>query len=236
MTDEGASLIENYIPQEGVRYPMVRASNAAYGIRGYPTVYFIGPDGKVLSSDGGIPEKDVIEDALRSVTLLPDLPDGSIFSRIRKDWQKRDFADVLETVEKELACAERLEPDEKAALEKLKADLDKMQARAEKKIGELAQGPDYYKAQVQLEAITSEWKGRELEAKAEAVLDKFDEDDGIKAEIRAGAALAHLEQKYDTSRSSQKRKLVEALQKFRKRFDGTHAAERATQLVVVLSR
>ena len=56
---------------------------------------------------------------------------------------------------------------------------------------------------------------------------RFAKSSVIKKEINASKALAKLEAKYDPSRISQRRKLVEGLRKFAAKYEGTYAGEQA---------
>ena len=235
MTDEGSGLIEKYIPQYDVLYPMVRASNKDYGVSGYPTFFLVGPDGKVLSTGHGVPKAAAIGEALRNVSLLPDLPTGGVFSAILRDWKKRRFAKVLDRVEGELE-KEKLAGEQRGALEKLEERLEKMQTSAGKRIEKLKGGPDYYAAHEALSQIEDEWDGRELAEQAATVLDTFDRDPVIKTEVRAGAALAKLRDQYDPSSIGPRRKLTSSLETFLKRYADTHAAGQAKILIASLRR
>ena len=56
---------------------------------------------------------------------------------------------------------------------------------------------------------------------------RFAKSSVIKKEINASKALAKLEAKYDPSRISQRRKLMEGLRKFAEKYKGTYAGEQA---------
>ena len=94
-----------------------------------------------------------------------------------------------------------------------------------------AEGPDYLRARATLDRIKKDWRGFPAAADADAALKRFAKDSAIKKEISASKALAKLEAKYDPSRISQRRTLMEGLRKFAKRHEGTYAGEQARKKV-----
>ena len=97
MSDEQEGKIEaTFIDGLGAKYPMAKIKKGdtqAYGIRFYPSVYCIAPDGKVHSvPEDRMPSEAVIEKLLEDVSLAPKLPDDSRYGPVRKMWEKREYS------------------------------------------------------------------------------------------------------------------------------------------------
>lgn len=233
MSDEQEDKIEEtFIKTLGAKYPMVKidaSSTKDYGIRFYPSYYCIAPDGTVFSvPDDRCPSEAQIEELLQSVTLVPKLPDDSRYAPIARMWENKDHDKLRDYLEKMLA-QENLDADMRAVFETQQAELTKRAEKQLERVASYAAGPDYFAAEQKLETIEKDWKGFAAADKAEEVLKQFKKDSDIKKEIKAGKELAKLYEKYDASSMVQARKLNEALQKFVKRYEGTHAAEQAKQ-------
>lgn len=226
VSQETESVLESYVAEKGAKYPIVRATNggAKYGISGYPTYYVLSPDGEVLEPDGRVPSDAWLEKALKEVVLVPKLPGDSRFDPLRKAWEKSDYQKIDEYLTKMLS-AEDLDQELRAVFEKQRADFDAMVARTETRVGSLAQGPDYWRAEQKLEQLAKAFDGLPLEERIEAVLDRFEEDEAIKKEISASRMLEKITSRFDPSKVSQRRKLVEALEQFEQRYAGMHAAK-----------
>jgi len=103
------------------------------------------------------------------------------------------------------------------------------------RIGKLGAGPDYAAAEVQLEKIGKQWKGLPPADAAQKELARFGSDPAIKKELAAGRALQKLKAGFDASKGSQRSKLIDALQQFRKKYDGTYAASQAEKDITQLA-
>ena len=231
MSDEPEGLIEDtFITKLGAKYPFVKAKgcNDKYGVNAFPTVYVIDAEGLVHGE--GVPDEALIEKLLADVSLAPKLPDDVRYEPLRAMWDKHDFAKVRDYLDKQLA-----QPNLDAAMREVfdaqKAELTKRTDAQQKRIERLGAGPDYAASSDQLERIMKEWKGFPPEAAAKKELDRFAADAAIKKELSAGKALQKLVASYDTSRAAQVRKLAVELDKFRKKYEGTHAAKQAEAMI-----
>jgi hypothetical protein len=112
-----------------------------------------------------------------------------------------------------------------------KAELTKKADAQVKRAEKLGAGPDYAASSDQLERMMKDWKGFPPEAAAKKELDRFATDSTIKKELSAGKALQKLCAGFDTSKAAQKRKLAVELDKFRKKYEGTHAAKQAEEMI-----
>ncbi|TDJ69084.1 MAG: redoxin domain-containing protein [Planctomycetota bacterium] len=104
VTNESASLVDPTIAKNGITYPigMVKgkAADAAYGVKGFPTVVLVGPDGVVLSKKRH-PEAE-IKEALKRAVLIPTL-EGRQYSSINKLIKKKSLGKAWKSIESMLA-------------------------------------------------------------------------------------------------------------------------------------
>ena len=231
MSDEQEGKIEaTFIDGLGAKYPMAKIKKGdtqAYGIRFYPSVYCIAPDGKVHSvPEDRMPSEAVIEKLLEDVSLAPKLPDDSRYGPVRKMWEKREYS-KLDAYLGRMLQADKLDADMREVFAEQQALLTKKAAKQAARVRDLAQGPDYLAARSSLEQIKKQWRGFDAAERAADELKRFSKDAGIKKEIAASKALAKLEGKYDPTRIAQARKLRDALRKFAEKYDGTHAGAQA---------
>lgn len=238
VSDEDEGKLEEYVKTKSPGFAIVRAPGAmeSFGGRFYPSFFTIGADGTILTTpEERIPSNEQIEEALASVVTLPDLPDDSRFSALRKDYEKRRFKKVAEYFDRMLA-QETLDLELRMILEAQRARfLVQMQAQIDR-IEKLQEGPDYRAASRQLEALSRDYKGLPVGAAADAALARFEKDATIKKEIAAGDALAKLLERFDQTKSGDRKKLLDGLQQFRKKYKGTRAAEDAARQLSEISR
>ncbi len=231
MSDEEEGKIEaTFIDGLGAKYPMAKIKKGdtqAYGVRFYPSVYCIAPDGKVHSvPEDRMPSEAVIETLLEDVSLAPKLPDDARYGPLRKMWEKREYS-KLDAYLGRMLQVDKLDADMREVFAEQQALLTKKAAKQAARVSDLAQGPDYLAARSSLEQIKKQWRGFDAAERAADELKRFSKDAGIKREIAAAKALAKLEGKYDPTRIAQARKLSDALRKFAEKYDGTHAGAQA---------
>lgn len=231
MSDEQEDKIEKtFIDDLGAKYPMAKIKKSdtqAYGIRFYPSVYCIAPDGTVHSvPDDRMPSEATIESLLEDVSLAPKMPADSRYDPVRKMWEKGDYR-RLDAYLAKMLQADKLDVEMREVFASQQELLEKKASKQTARVTSVAQGPDYLRARETLEKIAKEWKGFAAADAATAELKRFSKDSEIKKEIAASKALAKLEAKYDPSRISQRRKLMEALGKFADKHRGTYAGEQA---------
>jgi hypothetical protein len=219
-----------FVDQLGAKYPIVKVAEkdvAPYGLKFFPSVYVIDPDGNVFSvPDDRMPSEQQIEELLKRVTLSPKMPDDPRYDPLRALWKKGEFVKVKEFLDKNLA-APNLDAGMKEVFTQQREQLGKRQTSAMTRVTSLGAGPDYADAEDQLEKIEKQWKGLEPAAAAAKEKARFATDATIKKELTAGRALQKLLGQFDVGKSAQRKKLAEALQAFRKKYEGTHAAKQA---------
>ncbi|MEO0481616.1 MAG: hypothetical protein AAF196_19265 [Planctomycetota bacterium] len=230
VSDENESLLTNYITEKGVKYGIQRANGALslYGGRGYPTFVMIAPDGTVAQYNG-VPSEELIEEKLAEVTLAPEMPEGSAFKKLRQAWEREDYAKVQKELSKGL---EKHGPGEEfhQVFTGLQESFDRLIESTTNQVRSLAEGPDYYRSFKRLTVIAEKFEDLEVGDLAEEELDRFDDDDGIQIEIKAGQAVDAVAQRYDISKNSDRKKLIKACEQLMEKFEGTQAAERARVL------
>jgi hypothetical protein len=235
--DEGA-IQKVFVDQLGAKYPIVKieqGGSAPYGIRGYPSVYVLAPDGTVWSTpEEHLPSDDQIEELLKTVSMAPKMPDDPRYEPLRGLWKKGEFGKVRDYLDKNLA-APNLDAAMKEVFTAQRAEFDKRLTAATARVKKLGEGPDYAAAEDSLEKVEKQWKGMEPATAAAAEKARFLTDAKIKKELTAGRALQKLLAANDASKASGRKKLGEALQQFRKKYEGTHAASQAEQKITQLA-
>jgi hypothetical protein len=235
--DEGA-IQKVFVDQLGAKYPLVKikaGDKAPYGIKFYPSVYVIDPDGNVFSTpEERMPSEQQIEELLQRATLAPKMPADARYDPLRALWKKREFVKVRDYLDKNLA-APNLDAAMKDVFTAQRAEFDKRQQGAMKRIESLGAGPDYAAAEDQLESIEKQWKGLEPSTAAAAARARFSADPAIKKELAASRALQKLLASFDMSKSSAKKKLIPELEKFAKKHEGTHAGKQAASKLAALN-
>ena len=231
MSDEQEDKIEKtFIDGLGAKYPMAKikaADTQKYGIKFYPSIYCIAPDGTVHSVPADrMPSEAAIEVLLEDVSLAPKMPEGSRYDPVRKMWEKGDYR-RLDAYLGKMLQADKLDAEMRDVFASQQELLAKKAAKQAARVASVGEGPDFLRARATLERIQKEWKGFPAAAAAAAELKRFARDSKIKKEIAASKALAKLESKYDPSRISQRRKLMEGLRKFAEKHRGTYAGEQA---------
>lgn len=231
MSDEQEDKIEKtFIDGLGAKYPMakIKASDTQkYGIKFYPSVYCIAPDGTVHSvPEDRMPSEATIEQLLENVSLAPKMPEDSRYDPIRKMWEKGDYR-RLEAYLAKMLQAEKLDAEMRDVFAAQQQELQKRAEKQRARVKKLADGPDYLRARETLDRIKKEWKGFPAADDAEAELKRFSKDANIKKEIAACKALQKLQAKYDPSSIAQRRKLMAGLRKFADKYEGTYAGAEA---------
>ena len=233
MSDEEEGKIEKtFIDTLGAKYPMVKikpGDTQKYGIKFYPSVYCIAPDGTVHSvPDDRMPSESVIEELLQNVSLAPKMPDDSRYSPVRSMWEKKQH-DKLRDYLTRMLGADNLDAEMRDVFTAQQSELEKRAKKQVERVKKVGLGPDFLSAKTALEKIQKEWSGFEAADAAKDELARFAKDATIKKEIAASNALQKILGKYDPNKISQARKLKGALLKFAEKNAGTHAGEEAAK-------
>lgn len=234
MSGEDEKAIQGiFVDQLGAKYPLVRIDKKdveGYGIKFYPSVYVIDPNGNVHSvPDDRMPSDSQIEDLLKTATLAPKMPADSRYDPLRSMWKKSDFAKLRDYLDKMLA-----QPNLDAAMRDVftaqKLTLTKKADGQVARVEKLGAGPEYVAAEDQLKRIVKDWPTFPAAEAARKMLERFAVDVAIKKEMAAERALQKMLGGYDTSKPKDVKKLLPELEKFTKKNTGTHAAKQAEEM------
>lgn len=219
-----------FVDQLGASYPLVRVAKAdvaAFGIKFYPSVYVLDPKGNVFSvPEDRMPSDSQIEELLKGVKHGPRMPDEARYDPLRALWQKGDLLKVRDYLDKNLA-APNLDAGMKDVFTSQRAGIDAREQKALARVEALGKGPDFAVAEAALEKLERQWKGLPPADAAAKERARFVADAAIKKELVAGRALQKLLSQFDASKQAQRKKLIEELERFGKKYEGTHAAKKA---------
>ena len=233
VSDEAESLLEDYVNDKQPAFPIVRARGARndYGVQGYPNFYTIGADGVILTTpEDRIPDGDTIEEALRSVRTVPDMPKGTRYDRLRRFYEKKDFKKYRDNLAK-LVAEENLVAADREVIEQLAAAFDEDMKKQSARVEKYAVDEDAYRGHKRLSGLAKRYAGLPPGDAASAALQKFKTDKHLKAEVSAGKMLDKLIRRYPKSKSSNRRKLEKALIDFSLKYRSTMAGKRAKQIL-----
>lgn len=225
VSDEDVDLIDKYVADKGVEYPIAHLSSDAFekaiGVEGFPHSAILDPKGELAwsghpaSSDG--PLGTHIKGSKRT-ELLP-----KALASVEKLLDKEDFSGAHGELKK-LSEAGGLAQAETAAANGLLQYLEAQADRLWKKGAAALEAGDYYGASNAFTRLVGEYKGIGPAGDAAAKLDEFKKDAAVGEEIKAGAKLAEvdaLKQAHDYDKAYKAYRSVAA------KFKGTKAADRA---------
>lgn len=228
VSDEEESLIQDvFLTKLGSKHPWVRIKpsvDALYGVGGFPTVVVVDAFGKIVQE--GMPSEAVLERLLQDVSLVPKMPDEPRFAPLRAAWEKTDYLKVRDLLTR-LAAEPKLDEATKTLVASQQEELQKRTDRVMARIEELGASTDFAMADEKLERIVATWKGLPPADAAKKALAAIAANPTAKKELGAAKSLAKLRTQFDPSRIAQRRKLIEELAKFAKKYEGTKAAAEA---------
>lgn len=228
VSDEEEALIQDvFLTKLGSKHPWVRIQpsvDTLYGVGGFPTVVVIDAAGKVVQQ--GMPSEATLERLLQDVSLVPKMPDEPRFAPLRAAWEKTDYLKVRDLLAK-LAADAKLDDATKALVASQQEELQKRTDRVLARIEELGASTDFAMADEKLERIVATWRGLPPADAAKKALAAIAANPTAKKELAAAKSLAKLRTQFDPSRIAQRRKLIEELAKFAKKYEGTKAAAEA---------
>lgn len=232
MSDEPIGTIEKDILKGlGVKYPFVKGNDVVkkYRVRFLPSTYSVDSNGAVYTvPDGWLPDELVIDELLHDVEKPPALPPEKRWDPLRGLWLKHEFGAMRAGLDK-IAAQPDLDGPARETLAAQGAALDKRQGEELARVAELAKGPDYAGATLQLERIERAWRPLPPAVAAKKELVRFAGDEAIKKEVAVGRLLAKIMVGVDTSKPAVLRQLLDELDQFRKKHVGTFAGKRALQ-------
>lgn len=229
LTNEGRSLVDKFIEETGAKAHAIVIeegdSAEAFEIKGFPTSYLIGPDGRILAA--GHPSEAQIEAALTAVRIAPALPES--LKSFEGALKKEKFAEVRTKVAKLVEGGTLPTDDDKKAADELVKWIDWMaqsgldQAKSEGEKG------NWYEASLALEQTAKGFKGLPQALEAEAQLKALLADKSKKDEVTAAKRLIEARAKVKDKDLKPK----EALPLYRaiaSKYEDTKAGKRAKKL------
>jgi hypothetical protein len=228
VTNEPRGLVDAFVEKNKPEYPIViESSDSArlFDIKGFPTQYAIGPDGKI---SGGTFDEGLIQSLLPKVRIPPKLPEKLAAAR-QKLLDKEKYADARKLLAD--AAAKGADEEKKAAEEFLKW-LDDGAAASLVAAAESETAGDYGGASETYQELMTEFVGLEPATKAADAMKALLADPAKKKEVDAAKALSKAKDEAAEENSAKKKiALFEAVaKKWKDTKAGLKAAEMADQL------
>jgi thiol-disulfide isomerase/thioredoxin len=214
----------------GATYPFVKSNDLSkkFKVRFLPSTWVVDANGFVYSlPDLGAPDDTTVDELLQGLPIEPLVPAGAKWDSLRGMLVRAEYARLREHIEKTMTLP-KLDDETRKVLEDQKGVLAKREEQQLARVTQLENGPDYTAHAAELERIEKSWSGHPPAAAARKVLDRFAGDATITKEITAGRALRKLVLDVDTSKLPALRKLIEDLDRFRKKNADVYAGKLAT--------
>ena len=239
LSDEPLDLVEPYVEQLDLDFTVAAGSSAAdaYGVTGIPHSVLIDPDGNVawVGSPYGL-SKGTVKKALKGAHK-PKVEFLSV--RLPKPVEGRAAKAADLAVDGQLGLArkeiEAVLADDKAGDEakgqatELKTAIDAKVKALEGRVEKLVQNREPELALKVLDGIEKELGSGEEAARAKKRSDEIAADPKMKAELDASKAFDRLK---EAIRPLKKDKSKPKIEEFAKKYEGTHAGERAKYLLL----
>ncbi|HEX5052793.1 MAG TPA: redoxin domain-containing protein [Planctomycetota bacterium] len=224
-----ATIEQQFVTGMGAIYPWIKSNDfrEKYKVEYLPCCFCFDAYGNVYSlPDWWVPDEATIEELLQALPLPPELPADRIYDTMRVMWARSEFDKLHQLIEKRLATPKLDEPV-REVLEGQKTALAEREARWLERVGQIGARADYASAASELDHIVKSWGDLPPGASAKKELERFAADPKIKVEVDAGRALQKLMDGVDTSRIPALRKVINDLDKFRRKYKGTWAGTTA---------
>ena len=228
VTNESAKLVDSSISNQNHTYPIAMVSggsaDTAYGVRGFPTVVLVGPDGNVLTNKERHPESQIVE-ALKSVVLLPPL-EGKKYKSINKAVSKKMLGKAWKSANSMLAKTPE-DAQLTGFLESLKASFDGSFQGA---ISQTDKGA-YGSAVETLEKLAERYKGY---PRAKVALEKVKEikkNPDASDDLKAHAMLSKARSEFSKGKKANREKGRSLCEKILKSYPETPTAKKAQAML-----
>jgi hypothetical protein len=233
VTNEARSAVDEFVSKTSAKHAIVIESTDSadlYEIRGYPSSFLIGPDGRILSV--GNPGNDVIEEALKNVRLMPpEIPKK--LEPIRAAMEKGKFPDAAGKVAKALLDP-ALAPEDKAVAEQLRDWIDWFSRTPIETAKSQMEAGDFYEASVGLAEAVKAFKGMPASADAAAMLKGIQADAKQKEEVAAGERLAKARAK--AKEEDDPKKAIQLFKPIASKYESTKAGAKAKTIIEELEK
>jgi hypothetical protein len=224
VTNEAEEKVKGWIQAKQAKYAIANVqgneTDQAYGVRGFPTSYLVGPGGDVLwtGHPASLDEKK-IEEAVAKASFVAPVP--AEFRAINAEIAKKNFGKAHGLIEKELAKKD----DE--ALAGAKASIERLARERTAEAEAKGSTGDYAAAAGILEEISKQFKGMDEAEDAAKKLKEWKADRAIKVQIKAGEDFQKAEALEKTGDPAAKRKAHALYLQIAKEAKGTPIGEKA---------
>jgi len=227
VTNEAANLVDRSISSQHHAYPiaMVRggAADSAYGVRGFPTVVLVGPDGTVISKDRH-PEREIVK-ALENVVLVP-LLDGRKYASINKSIKNKDLGKAWKAVTRMLSGS-----PEDSALVAARDAIEKSFAHSFSAAVKGAEAGSYGAALENLEKLAARFKGYTRAAEATDKAKEIKNNPSAADDLKAHAMLKKAKKEFNKGKKASREKARGICKKIIKSYPDTPTAEKARNML-----
>lgn len=230
LTNEARGLVDKFVADTSAKHPIViegTDSASTYQIKGFPTTYLIGADGKVIAE--GMPNEQMIEEALRYVRLVPKLAPAKL-APIQKLLDARKLAEARAALVKARDAGSE---EEKAAATEAIDWIDESGKLALQGAGEMVTSGDFAGAAAEYRRVGEQHKGTEHGDAAAKALKDLLADPARKREVDAADAFEKLREKISDMKP---KKALPSVKGFLTSWKGTKAAAEAEKIREKLER
>jgi hypothetical protein len=225
VTNEPESLVTKHIDKKKMKFPVAIVGgsefDAAYGVRGFPSSFLIGPDGTVewAGHPAGFPES-VLETMIEGLDLPPVL--NGDYEDIQENFAARKFGKAWKSVERDLAKSPE-DAQLKTASDYMTTSVTDKLAAAEAAIGE----GQYGKARRLYEELSDVWAGVPGADAAKGLLAELKKKKDAKDELSASEKL---DDAVALFRKGELEKAAKAFAVIAKKYPETPSGQRAEEL------
>jgi hypothetical protein len=229
ITNEGRSVVDGFVAKTGAKHGIViEAGDSAdtFQIKGYPTSYLIGPDGKILAA--GHPSEDQIVKALELVRIPPELPKA--LASVQAPLKKEKWAEARAKAQALIDGGTLTNDEDKQAAEGFVKWIDWLAQGGLDTAKQEGEKGRWYEATVALEEVKKAFKGLPHAVEAEAQLKAILADKAKKDEVTAYQRFLKAKQ----TQRDKELKPKEALPLFKaivSKYENTRAGKAAAEIV-----
>ena len=232
ITNESRSAVDEFVTKTSAKHGIVIESGdsaGAFDVKGYPSAFMIGPDGRILwSGHPGNADETLMERAIALVRIPPALPKA--LASITPSIEKEKWADARAKTQKLIDGGTLTADEDKDAASKLVTWIDWLAqggvdgAKAEGEKGR------WYEAAALLEGVKRDFKGLPQALEADTQLKAISADKAKKDDVTSYGKLL----KAKATQRDKDLKPKEALPLFKpiaSKFENTRAGKAAAEIV-----
>ena len=229
VTNEPRGLVDKFVEQTGAKFPIVIESGDSgtnFAIKGYPSSFVIGPDGKIA---GNTFDPALIETLIPKQRIMPALPEK--FASVAKLLEKNKLAEARKSLET-LATGKVTDEEKQAAADVIQwidegGPKGLESAAADEKAGDIAGAAEAYAG------LAADYAGLEPAVKAAEALKALLADPAKKKEVDGAKALAKAQ---DDARGERPKKAIPFFKSVVSKFKDTKAGQKAAEILAELEK